>query len=119
MNKPTHPRIEPFNRQFTSNPKVKKRGIRFALLLCSLALTASNVRAGDTNSGTFVNPICEQADPWITQDQGRYLACFSEGNRAVSIQISDRLTSLGVKHVVWTAPETGPASREVWGAGTA
>jgi GH43 family beta-xylosidase len=114
VNKSTHPHIGPFNRQFTSNPKVKKRGIQFVLVLCSFALMMFNGRAGDTNSGTFVNPICEQADPWITQDKGHYLACFSEGNRAVSIQISDRLTSLGVKHVVWTAPETGPASREVW-----
>jgi GH43 family beta-xylosidase len=95
---------------------MKTRGVQFVfgLLLCSFTLLTSNVRAGDTAPGTFVNPICEQADPWITQDQGHYLACFAEGNRAVSIQISDRLTGLGVKHIVWTAPATGPASREVW-----
>jgi len=62
----------------------------------------------------FANPICEQADPWITQYQGRYLACFSEANRAISVQMSDRLTVLGAKHVVWTAPESGPASQEIW-----
>ena len=114
MNKPTHPPIGQFSRHLTSNPKVKKSGIQFVLVLCSFALMTFNCRADDATPGTFVNPICEQADPWITQDQGHYLACFAEGNRAVSIQISDRLTSLGVKHVVWTAPETGPASREVW-----
>ena len=27
---------------------------------------------------------------------------------------ADRLTSLGQKHIVWRAPETGPYSREVW-----
>ena len=70
--------------------------------------------AGANDRDTFVNPICEQADPWIAQDGGHYLACFAEGNRGISIQISDRLTVLGPKHVVWTAPETGPASREIW-----
>jgi GH43 family beta-xylosidase len=68
----------------------------------------------DAGRGTFVNPICEQADPWIDQDGGHYLACFAEGNRAISIQISDRLTVLGPKHIVWTAPGSGPVSREVW-----
>src|SRR5580698_2323704 len=69
---------------------------------------------GNISRETFVNPICEQADPWIVQDGGRYLACFAEGNRGISVQISDRLTVLGPKHIVWTAPETGPVSREVW-----
>jgi GH43 family beta-xylosidase len=80
------------------------------MLLCRgvFCQAAEVVRTG------FVNPICEQADPWITQDNGHYLACFSEGNRAISIHVSDRLTSIGPKHVVWTAPESGPASREVW-----
>ena len=64
----------------------------------------------------FVNPIGEGADPWITRDEknGRYLWCLSEGNRAIAVHTSDRLTSLGQKHIVWTAPDTGPFSREVW-----
>jgi GH43 family beta-xylosidase len=62
----------------------------------------------------FANPICEQADPWIVQDHGHYLACFSDGNRAISVQMSDRLTVLGTKHIVWTAPVSGPAAKEVW-----
>jgi GH43 family beta-xylosidase len=62
----------------------------------------------------FANPIGEHADPWIIQDQGHYLACFSEANCAISIHMSDRLTVLGPKHVVWIAPASGPASKEVW-----
>lgn len=86
------------------------------LLLSAIAgAGAGNVPgAGGISRETFVNPICEQADPWIVQDGGHYLACFAEGNRGISVQISDRLTVLGPKHVVWRAPETGPASREVW-----
>jgi len=79
-------------------------------------LAAPTVVYGESDGAerSFVNPICEQADPWIAQDQGHYLACFAEGNRGISIQISDRLTQLGPKHIVWTAPATGPASREIW-----
>jgi GH43 family beta-xylosidase len=70
--------------------------------------------AAESQSALFANPICEQADPWIAQDGGRYVACFAEGNRAISIQVSEQLTALGSKQIIWTAPATGPASREVW-----
>ncbi len=64
----------------------------------------------------FVNPIGEGADPWVIRDPDadRYLWCFSDGNRAIAVHTSDRLTSLGRKHVVWRAPESGPYSRQVW-----
>ncbi|MHC4878642.1 MAG: sulfatase-like hydrolase/transferase [Planctomycetota bacterium] len=64
----------------------------------------------------FVNPIGEGADPWVVRDPNhdRYLWCLSEGNRAIAVHTSDRLTNLGQKHVVWRAPESGPVSREVW-----
>ncbi|MCA9138182.1 MAG: family 43 glycosylhydrolase [Planctomycetales bacterium] len=64
----------------------------------------------------FVNPIGEGADPWVIRDPNadRYLWCFSEGNRGIAIHTSKSLTSLGKKHVVWRAPETGPHSHEVW-----
>jgi GH43 family beta-xylosidase len=77
-------------------------------------LTAGVCAAASPAQDRFANPICEQADPWFIQDHGRYLACFSEANRAISVQQSDNLTVLGAKHIVWIAPETGPASREVW-----
>jgi GH43 family beta-xylosidase len=84
------------------------------LLLFGTVAGASDVSRTGINRETFVNPIGEQADPWIVQDGGHYLACFAEGNRGISIQISDRLTVLGPKHIVWTAPPTGLTSREVW-----
>ena len=72
--------------------------------------------AGPLPLGQFVNPIGEGADPWVVFDAGeaRYLWCFSEGNRAIAVHTSDRLTSLGQKHIVWRAPAKGPVSREVW-----
>lgn len=62
----------------------------------------------------FTNPIFEGADPWIIQHDGKYIACMSEGNHSIALHISDDLTKLGPKQIVWQAPETGPYSREVW-----
>ncbi|MEP6666344.1 MAG: glycoside hydrolase family 43 protein [Nocardioidaceae bacterium] len=69
---------------------------------------------GDLPAGFFVNPIAEGADPFVVRDGDRYLWCQSEGNIAIAIWESDRLSSLGRKHVVWRAPAEGPCSKEVW-----
>ncbi len=83
-------------------------------LACLGIVQAGRSVAATTGERTFVNPICEQADPWMVQDHGHYLACFADGNTGISIQISEGLTRLGPKHVVWKAPRSGMASREVW-----
>jgi GH43 family beta-xylosidase len=64
----------------------------------------------------FINPIAEGADPWVVRDAKgeRYLWCLSEGNRGISLWASPTLTSLGRRHLVWQAPESGPYSKEVW-----
>lgn len=62
----------------------------------------------------FVNPIAEGADPWVVRHEGSYYWCQSHGNRGVAIWKSDTLTDLGERHVVWTAPEMGPHSAEIW-----
>ncbi|WP_052573403.1 family 43 glycosylhydrolase [Haloferula sp. BvORR071] len=63
---------------------------------------------------TFVNPIAEGADPCVIRHGDQYIWCQSAGNQGVALWVSDRLTSLGTPHVVWTAPESGPYSKEVW-----
>jgi GH43 family beta-xylosidase len=64
----------------------------------------------------FINPIAEGADPWVVRDAKgeRYLWCLSEENRGISLWASSTLTSLGRRHLVWQAPESGPYSKEVW-----
>src|SRR5688572_1808920 len=69
---------------------------------------------GSSLADTFVNPIAEGADPCVIRHGDKYLWCQSAGNQGVALWVSDRLTSLGTPHVVWTAPETGPYSKEVW-----
>lgn len=99
----------------SSSFKLFRRLKNLRWLTLGLLLAGAAVASGEgIRRETFVNPICEQADPWMVQEGGHYLACFAEGNRGISVQISDRLTVLGPKQIVWRAPESGPASREVW-----
>ncbi|MEZ6138165.1 MAG: hypothetical protein R3C53_25045 [Pirellulaceae bacterium] len=44
----------------------------------------------------------------------RYLWCMSEGNRAIAVHTSDSVTSMGRKHIVWQAPDSGSVSQQVW-----
>ena len=64
----------------------------------------------------YVNPIAEGADPWVVRDPNgeRFLWCAATGNQSIAIHTSDKLTSMGERHVIWVAPETGPYSREIW-----
>ena len=73
-------------------------------------------KVGALPADHFVNPIGEGADPWVIRDPNadRYLWCFSDGNRSIAIHTGQNLSSLGRKHTVWTAPKTGPYSKEVW-----
>jgi len=83
-------------------------------LLTCVALALLPAAAAFSQAATFTNPIAEGADPWVVKHGDQYIWCFSEGNRGISVWLSDRLTSLGTRHVVWEAPESGPYSREVW-----
>jgi len=73
-------------------------------------------RTGALSPDHFVNPIGGGQDPWVVRDpnEDRYLWCFSEGDRGISLFTSKNLTSFGQKHVIWKAPETGPYSKEIW-----
>src|SRR6187402_819740 len=85
--------------------------MKSALVVLTTLLLSPILRS---EQATFTNPIAEGADPWVSKHDGRYVWCFSEGNRGISVWISDRLTSTGTRHVVWQAPENGPYSKEVW-----
>lgn len=76
----------------------------------------AKAEVGSLRPNEFVNPIGEGADPWVIRDphQPRYLWCMSEGNQAIAIHVSDSVSSMGKKTVVWEAPADGPYSKEVW-----
>src|SRR3954453_6601269 len=71
-------------------------------------------RGAPLGPGLFVNPIAEGADPYVVRDGDHYLWCQSDGDVGIAVWRSERLTSLGERHVVWRAPERGPWSRQVW-----
>lgn len=95
---------------------IAKSTLASLTLACSYLAVSIGSQAESLPANQFVNPIGEGADPWVIWDPnaGRYLWCLSDGNRAIAIHTSNSLTSLGQKHIVWRAPETGPTSREVW-----
>ncbi|HPQ85182.1 MAG TPA: glycoside hydrolase family 43 protein [Actinomycetota bacterium] len=67
-----------------------------------------------TTSNGIVNPIMEGADPSVIRHNDEYLWCFADGNRSVALHRGPDLHAPGPKHVVWTAPQKGPASQELW-----
>ncbi|MBU3666454.1 MAG: DUF1080 domain-containing protein [Chthoniobacterales bacterium] len=62
----------------------------------------------------FVNPFAEGADPWIARHGDDYLLVLAEANRGIALYRSGSPTSPGRKRVIWTAPDTGPYSRQIW-----
>lgn len=63
---------------------------------------------------TFHNPIALGADPWVVRHGGHYYWCVSERDLGVAVYRSDRLTSMGERFLVWSAPEFGPHSQQIW-----
>ncbi len=64
---------------------------------------------------TFVNPVYEGADPFLTRHtDGYYYFVQTEGDVGVAVWKSDKLTDKGIKRVVWMAPDTGWNRAEVW-----
>ncbi len=64
----------------------------------------------------FANPIYGGQDPFVTRAaNGKYYYVAEDtGSRSISVYESDRLTDRGVRHVVYTAPESGPSSYDLW-----
>lgn len=70
--------------------------------------------AAFVETDTFTNPIAPGADPWVVWHEGFYYWCASENDLAIAVYRSERLTERGEKIIVWSAPEAGPHSREIW-----
>jgi GH43 family beta-xylosidase len=84
-----------------------------AIVASFVVVAAISARAAEVTT-LFVNPVLEGADPWVVKQGNDYVWCLSEGNRAIAVHVSPRLTAPGSKQIVWRAPDSGPVSREVW-----
>jgi GH43 family beta-xylosidase len=81
----------------------------------------AGARAGGASAAasTFANPVVDEeaGDPWVVRHAGRYyFTATLEPEGGVWVWESPTLTGLGrgrrVK--VWTAPASGPTSRQIW-----
>lgn len=74
----------------------------------------------DAPARTFANPIVdrEAGDPWVVRHAGRYyFTATLDPDGGVWVWESPTLTGLGAPERrvrVWTAPATGPTSRQIW-----
>jgi GH43 family beta-xylosidase len=85
----------------------------------SAAAAAAGAGAG-AGAGTFTNPIVarEAGDPWVVRHGGRYyFTATLDPQGGVWVWESPTLTGLGAaprRVKVWTAPPSGPMSRQIW-----
>ena len=69
---------------------------------------------------TFANPIvtsCDAADPWVIYHEGfYYFTATLDPSHGLWVWKSHTLTDIdrGTKAKVWSAPATGPQSRQIW-----
>ncbi len=85
------------------------------------APSAPPAAGGATAGGaTFANPIVdrEAGDPWVVRHGGRYyFTATLDPDGGVWVWESPTLTGLGAparRARVWTAPASGPTSRQIW-----
>ncbi len=99
-------------------------GLAFAFAVSLFGITVGQVAHSQqpTTSSpqaiTFINPIFEGADPWVVKDPNadRFIWCRSGTLKPDSIElgISNSIIAVGDLHTIWTAPATGPYSKELW-----
>jgi len=65
-------------------------------------------------AASFTQPIRHGADPWVVRHGENYFWAFSDQSKGIRLHRSKTLTRPGEGKVVWTAPETGPYSKQVW-----
>jgi GH43 family beta-xylosidase len=86
-------------------------------LIVVALLTASAVApAPAEQNATFTNPIvADGQDPWVVQHGGSFFYCYAQG-RSIRVRRAQRLHEIaqGQETVVWTAPASGPGSRNIW-----
>ena len=90
------------------------------LSLLSICLLSSMLSIGQKTytqqTKTFKNPLLPSGpDPWVIQKDGYYYYCNSTG-RNITLRKTKNMADLAnaPKNIVWTPPETGMYSRELW-----
>lgn len=108
--------FSPSRRLFTKRLSAALAGA-FAVGPRLFAQNAANAEASETAQSAASKPIFVRkgADPWILEFRGKYV--WSQSNnptRQIVLSIGDTPDKPGRPRPVWTAPEKGPYSRELW-----
>jgi GH43 family beta-xylosidase len=94
-----------------------RRGAGLAAVAALLAAAAGRAPA---QPDTFANPVVarESGDPWVVRHADRYyFTATLDADGGVWVWESRTLTGLGAprrRARVWTAPASGPMSRQIW-----
>lgn len=87
---------------------------------CAPSRNAPEAQAAPDTTGTFVNPVVrmqDSGDPWVIRHgNAYYFTATLEPEGGLWVWRSSTLTGLeaGQKAKVWTAPESGPMSSQIW-----
>ena len=91
-----------------------------AAVILSLSVLIATVRGSSQTapigSATFTNPLLDHGpDPWVIAQDGWYYYMNSMGKNLTLWKTRD-ITDLrhAERKVVWTAPESGPTSHDIW-----
>ncbi len=94
-----------------------RRVLSVALLgLMCVAAAGTGLAAQQGGGGTFTNPLLDHGpDPWVIAQDGWYYYLNSMGKN-ITIWKTRDITDLrhAEKKAVWTAPESGPYSHDIW-----
>ena len=90
----------------------------FCLVLMLIAYPAQSQSTPHVTSKTdsFVNPLLVTGpDPWVVSHKGVYYFCRTTG-RNIQLLATNKMSQLGAAKpvTVWTPPETGLHSKELW-----
>src|ERR1700759_2897692 len=113
-----HSRINLNNRKYLRRSLMKKRFFPLLLVLFHILLISSTTIAQDAaaEQDNFHNPLLPSGpDPWVTSRNGFYYYMNTTG-RNLTIWKTRDITDLAhaEKKVVWTPPDEGPYSHEIW-----
>lgn len=94
------------------------RALRVAAVFTALlAGVGGQAAAQGAAGGTFANPLIDEPapDPWVILHDGWYYFTATGGD-GISVRRARTLTGLREAEPVqvWTAPESGPQSRQIW-----
>lgn len=71
----------------------------------------------EKDTGVFMNPIGNGADPWVIKHNRFYYVCQASSDAKgmlITVRKSDQLTRLGEAVTVWRAPATGWNRSQIW-----